>query len=981
MAQENYYLLLEIDPSEKDSSKIEIAIKEKQAIWSKERNHPTKGRLAQKRLDQLKDIRQVMIHDISGREAMAKEAKQLQFHHKKKAQQSLEETIKIIGGDGFIRESQLKDIIEKFKGQFSEKEIREIVLLKLSIKVKNDTPENPKLYIDKAFYKEICNHLMLLKSPDLYSLLGLPWGSSHKQLEEKAKCLYNKNQNANNKTAEVTAKQELFGHCLALFKDQEGVEKYKNTFEEAKFHILDDLIEIANKGGAIPPKVFDSLISKLTQIGISVSDATQYILSYKKRLNLQQCNSCGHTNENEERACSKCGGNLYIGCPKCGYLNSPKNQGCSKCGYSLAYVPEILGLLKEADFAISRGECDNAGKIIKKAQAYCPDFPDIKKRSIEIVRIKKEQQHALANINVEIIERRCFRAEKLLSDLKQTFAGMSSTLDQEGRIRELIDGAKNKFSTGQIYLNSGKTEEAYGYFSAAISTCKDFQEAHLASALCRPAPPVILSASQNLMGVTLIWNASNAGGDISYEITRKTNSDPIPFDAAHSVGKTTGLTFTDKKAIPGEIYYYGVYTKRDQTLSPNPIITGPTMVISNVSDLRVIPGNQSVLLEWEVPRKAIRTEVWRNDQSAPKKRGEGKMLTSVTLKTATDTKLSNGHQYGYFIIAVFNGIDGKPVYSDGVSTLTTPGELPKPITELIVIRKGPEIDISWAAATNSSVQIYNCPENPNYRPGDLLAISDLDKIGKRVPHLGPNAVREKIDGDNLLHLLPVSISGSIVVAGKCILLNWFDDVDELKVSITENELCATWKWPPKAESVLIAFRQDRFPENPNDAKSIRVTLSRGRYDIFGGYRGKVPSSKQIYICVYAINKQGNEEYNSSGCSMGARKFFPISQCCSIKYRISQKSKWFFPSKDYVLTITPSIKTTLPTLILVAKSGGIPLNQKNGTVVLKTPEGAECSPDNPFEMLFTPGAGFPGKWRTRLFLVNEEFYDWLEIEEI
>ena len=149
MSQENYYLILEIDPSEKDLNKIRLAIDKMQSKWSKERNHPTKGRLAQNNLSLLGDIRRIMLEEIVLRDEMATAAKKIQADSKKKALQDLDETLEIFVPDGFIKEIQVKNIIDKFKGKFSEKEVRARILLKISI-TDNITPEKTKLYIDKG---------------------------------------------------------------------------------------------------------------------------------------------------------------------------------------------------------------------------------------------------------------------------------------------------------------------------------------------------------------------------------------------------------------------------------------------------------------------------------------------------------------------------------------------------------------------------------------------------------------------------------------------------------------------------------------------------------------------------------------------------------------------------------------------------------------------------------------------------------------
>ena len=981
MSQENYFLLLELDPSEKDLSRINKAIEKMQAKWSKDRNHPTKGRIAQKNLEQLDNIRKVMREDNSDRNEMARAAKAVETDNLKKVFQSLDELLAIFIPDGFINEIQLNDLFKKFKAQFSEKKIRERILsFKIAIKKTNSTFEKPISVIDKNIFKEICERLNFLKVFDLYSFLGLHQESKIKDLEAKAKQLYSEIQNVNNKTAEITAKQELLGHCLNLFKDIDGKEKYNNALKEAKLHELNDLIELSYKGGSISSKQMEVLVSIGAQKGISVSDSRQYIISFISKLSITQCNFCGHPNDKEERACIKCGKHLYTDCPKCNNLNAHKNEVCFKCGFSLSRAPEITKLIGEADFAISRGDMTLAQALLKKIEAICPDSSDMNRRLDDIAKIKKDQQKYLENINNALTAGKCLKGLELITELKQAYQGISIPGDIEDLLRNSVENARKNYTIGQKCLASGKTEEAYEYFSIALSSCKDFKDAQMASNLCNPAPPENLFAKQSPDGIILSWKKSLAKGAKAYEIARKIQSDQSPFTPKHIIGKVSNETFSDNKIIPGEIYNYGVYTNRDECISNTPTVVGPILYVSNVSELRVIPGNKTVSLEWEAPSKTINIEVWRNDKTKPKKRGDGKLLNSATLKSVSDTNLANGQDYGYLIVAVFKGTDGKPVYSDGASVITTPNELPAPVSHLTISRKGVKINISWSSSINTGVQIYNCINKPNYKLGDLMPISDLNKLGNRIPSLGPNSAQGNVDPNNLLHLFPVSIAGSVAVAGKPITLNWFDDISELKVSTNGNELFATWNWPQKSESALIAIRPDCFAGSHEDDKSNKIIYERYKYEKYGGYRVNAPSFKKIYITVFAIIKQGNQEYYASGCSEGARKYFPIGQYCALKYRISKAGKWFKPSNNYLLKITPSINTILPDIVLVAKTNGIPLDPNNGTIILNIPKGSMCSPDQPFEKTFKPPDDFNEKWRTRLFYLDEQLCGLLDIEE-
>src|SRR5262249_25943505 len=81
---------------------------------------------------------------------------------------------------------------------------------------------------------------------------------------------------------------------------------------------------------------------------------------------------------------------------------------------------------------------------------------------------------------------------------------------------------------------------------------------------------------------------------------------------------------------------------------------------------------------WLPPAEAKGIEVWRQ-QGSPPARGEGALVDHVTLTDARDLGLYNGQRYGYRVVAVFDGPNGEPVYSAGVTCLVSPGDPPRPV--------------------------------------------------------------------------------------------------------------------------------------------------------------------------------------------------------------------------------------------------------------------------------------------------------------
>ena len=169
--RENYYKLLELDPSVKDEATINSAITKKQQEWSGLTIHPTKGRAAKQNLDQLQDIKKIMLNN----ESRNKEA---------------EEAKKILG----VVDKNKKDKVDDL--------------------------------IDKTIMKRIRSELDIVKKKDLFDFLSLQEISQSSDLMRKAKEIYNESSRNPNKTAEITAKMSLASLCETHLKDETSKQKY-----------------------------------------------------------------------------------------------------------------------------------------------------------------------------------------------------------------------------------------------------------------------------------------------------------------------------------------------------------------------------------------------------------------------------------------------------------------------------------------------------------------------------------------------------------------------------------------------------------------------------------------------------------------------------------------------------------------------------------------------------------------------------------
>ncbi|MEZ4527595.1 MAG: DUF1566 domain-containing protein [Desulfobacterales bacterium] len=111
MEEKNFYLLLELsaDPPEENPEIIEEAIKTKQALWSKQRNHPTKGTLAQQYIGLIPEIRKVMT-DPKLRRQEALKAKKIFLEKEKRAYSKIDRHIGLFMSKGNISKKEIRKI-------------------------------------------------------------------------------------------------------------------------------------------------------------------------------------------------------------------------------------------------------------------------------------------------------------------------------------------------------------------------------------------------------------------------------------------------------------------------------------------------------------------------------------------------------------------------------------------------------------------------------------------------------------------------------------------------------------------------------------------------------------------------------------------------------------------------------------------------------------------------------------------------------
>ncbi len=288
--RENFYILLELNtnPPETNKEVISKAIKKKQGEWSRLRNHPSKGRVAQLNLGLLKKIKEVML-DEQKRE---KEASSLIRDIKEKnkdREEELSKMIEMLSGKKKIFESEYKNLIEMFR-DFNSSFIKALIhvpivkdgsdKIKNKIKVKLDLETLSSLKL-----KKIETNLNLLKKKDLYHFLNTTIDKSYSEIQKIVKIKYIENNKVAAKTALVTAKSELLGISTGIFESQKNKTLYDNSLIVKKLDLILPFIDISAINGKIEPEEYLYIIYEGNELHLSEDIIKKYLQKYCKLKN------------------------------------------------------------------------------------------------------------------------------------------------------------------------------------------------------------------------------------------------------------------------------------------------------------------------------------------------------------------------------------------------------------------------------------------------------------------------------------------------------------------------------------------------------------------------------------------------------------------------------------------------------------------------------------------------------------------------
>jgi hypothetical protein len=463
-----------------------------------------------------------------------------------------------------------------------------------------------------------------------------------------------------------------------------------------------------------------------------------------------------------------------------------------------------------------------------------------------------------------------------------------------------------------LELDQGRGEQAAGLLAEAAR--KAIDDPDLPGRLAAIPPPPPPAAEARIAGEHLLitWQPSPVqAGRARYRVVRAQDRAPVsPADGAIVVSQTERHDVTDADAPAGARLAYSVFAGRGGDAWSRPATTQPVLFTPEVADVSVMVGESSVAASWRVPAGADGVVAVRGEGRVPKDPA-GAAAVTASRTGFTDTGLRTGAEYFYLIVVSYATPRGRTCRSPGTVIRAVPEPEPEAVTDLEVrvLDSGtPRVEATWTPPRYGQVRLMPADEPPPWPAGTRLSPEDM--AGLRA---APGMPRRGPDGRELLelelpygrhHLLPVTATGSAVIAGRSAPAWLAEPVRELAAVRLDDKVRLGWVWPDEATDAEVRWLPDG-----------RHRCSRRVYDDEGGLTLTVGRAEtQIEVRPVYTHSGGQHTGPAAQVQVPGRGV-------RVDYRIRSRRRPY--SRQHVIELDAAEPTRLPALVVVRSAGRYP----------------------------------------------------------
>jgi hypothetical protein len=943
---DNYYLVLGIDPDIREPWELESRLKKFQAWCSANSNQGSAEdqRKAKKYLPQIEVIRAVF-NDPIERDLMAdKAATHIRQENYKRTQKIKQLLIDINSTN--IPPDQLNVVISQAGGNNpqTQAEVRRILheLGKTSQLAEDFVLPPIPPTLDNSNFNDIKKLLQFVGKNSLYDFLGLPPNSTCQSLREKNDQIHKQLLKVGSRDLEKKSAENLCGKAAKIFKTDEEKLRYDNSLALDALEPLNGHLEVIAYQGIISHGNLCDFIQKCKNLNIDQNLALQYIVKKAKERNwiikndnpqspviLPVCGYCGSTAQTENQThCSGCGQAFFLPCPKCKTMTPAAEPFCRSCGFKIEHAKIISELLAKAQKEMALDCLPQARVLAKQILTVWPDH-DLALEIIKAAEDKQKSQNlALKNLTDLTGSFKLFRAQEALKDYIIHF-GTKDIGDIQKTVADGIAQAQILYKQGSELKNIGKTQEAFHKFSSVLDHCADHQLAEKALQALPPPAPTGLKVTVSNNGAALSWDKIKDQGEIFYQVIRRAQSLPRGINDAETVIKTQSHSCVDSNMPVGVILYYAVFSERRQAVSQDFAHSGPHIRIDSPSAVEAIAGHNQVFLKWKPPLGAAKIEVFRGIKAVPGP-GQGTEIP-VSGDSAVDTGVKNGLAYGYRISAMYPNPEGTGfLKSPAIGVMVQAVEPPKPVIDLKAQIVGSEVILKWTAPPTGTVQIRETLSRPNYTAGQNISLAACDRYGTIIPPYAANSARLELKSQGRIFFVPLSVLAQTVILGQYTEVTNLMGAQNLLAQRQGRSVLLRWDWPKGAENAVIAWNNGNFPQIPESGQSNQRPVTKRQYDLLGQYEFRDSPWEALFFSVFIFDPQNNLYSDPAQTKVGSARQVEVSY--------SLKSQGGFlrgPKKLKLVLNTKHNLLSMPPVLVVQKASPPLLRPEEGDIIMTT----------------------------------------------
>lgn len=915
----NIYDLLEGEllSTETSVEAVTKAIIKKKAFYTKSRD-PKVVAMRSLKLKELDDFAKQIKENPNLIQQHAAAYKEIERQKRIEREKVLREKGTFFVQNGTISETNLKMLMLETK--MTENEILQMLGARKKSKKNFSYEDDNTPELEEKKHKEILIHLNVLEKKSIYEYLGLKQNAQLKEIQSKIEEIRVKVSSSSRKNIDpkINSEDALVKICAPIFATEAGRKSYDKSLENAGFLDAKGMIQMLRGSGYIKADQYKHLLSLCTKNGLSRAKAEYLIYKAAKEVDLDvdeggtdsmiACRYCGTLNDSNFSICRECGMPVVVKCPSCGKESATDDLTCTHCGFSLIGMKDAPIYLKMAQIALESNNIEDAEKHYTSAHNAWPTYSEltslkdlINKRRINVARLQKE------------VETLC--KKKFYYAARKN----SNALPASSLFRREIESAIN---TAETAIQKAETESdpnrRLDLYIQALNACADCSTANDKMRANPLAAPKNLTAVAEGNHIRLSWQKTESNY-ISYLIVRKEKSQPTNSNDGEKIGETINATYDDLKAIAGISYFYAVFSKYGDFISPKAtVIDRPVMRVEDLqpSQIKVNPTEKSLEFTINAPKGIFAIDIYR----------DGTFLKSINGNSFIDNGLVCEQNYAYKFIAVYKDSLGNTHKSQGVEMTFAP--MPRlNAVDLSVQESAEQALLQWTTPKEGALYIYYSEKPFSYNPNDIIAIDSFR--AQRLNVTGQSCTITK-DFSGERYYLPVTIKGNIGVAGKGVSVVSIAKLANTRIERQENEIKVKWQWGNTSEVRL------RYCIDGTTDKTFDFSQEKGDKDNYNIVLPKSALSVEITLCSI-VHSNGKELLGTP-----IREVITL-QASHLEFTsIENQKRLFFATDDYILSI--KAQAVLPCDIhVIAKEQMPPIDLVNYTP-LATIKAADIRPN-------------------------------------